>query len=760
MRLKNIYKNVTFKAAALSIVLMLALCVVFQMAPFGDGTFLTGDLNGQYINYFAQTRNAFIEGNGMDYSLYKGLGGNMTGIIAYYAASPFVLLYVLVNPVYYGLLTTFVVCAKVVLMCITMAYFLSKKLNSQTGKIVIIALSYGFAGYVFVYMQNFMWHDVLILLPVVCHGLDVLMKTKKPFIYCLALGAAVFVNFYIAYMVCIFIVMYFFYNLLLFPEKSKNIVKWQCLRFAFASLIGGLLSACLLFPALANIQDSKGVGVSNEIYLTVEFSPLQFLARLMPFGFFQPNISSDLPNVYAGVLTIILLFCFFAAKNIDARQKIVGGAVLLLLFLSMFSTDLMLLFHGFAPPVWFTHRHAFLFVFWVCFLAATALVKGVLSNKTLIIALLGMCAILITRVMFEEPVYTQNRFLFTLIEVAVLFVLLYCYTKAQKKQKKQACIFLIAAIVCAELLLNTYFIQRQFERYTNSEYRNFVQVNTELVNKAHEISNGEDFRIEKTYARSLNDSFLINYYGISHFGSTQDSNATDFLQSIGVIETTAMLYNSENTNIFADSMLGIKYLFDNGENEVPRGYINIGETNSGHTIYENPYAFPLCFMLTGESSKYTTGFDDKNSFSSKLYEVLQSGEMSKQLYDVNGAIDLDNLEELSAAVHGKAADFDFMRGEINASISADESALLFFSIPYSEHLSITVNGQKAVPEKVFNSQLAVRVNEGENIVKITYNTPGKILGIVTSVVAALLLLLWFLRMKKTLQTNTKRKDLP
>ncbi len=768
MRINALKNSIILKTAALSAFIMLAICLVFQMAPFGDGTFLTGDLNGQYINYFAQTRNAFIENNGMDYSLYKSLGGNMTGIIAYYAASPFVLLYVLINPVHYGTLTTFVVCAKVILMCCTMAFFLSKKLTSNSNKIILIALSYGFSGYVFVYMQNFMWHDVLILLPVICYGIDVLIETKKPYIYCITLAMAVFVNFYIAYMVCLFIILYFLYNIILM-RKDKNKIgviltrnlkisinketTWHFLRFAAASLIGGLISACLLFPALANIKASKGIGLSAELYLTTEFSLVQFLARLLPFGFFHPNLVNDLPNVYAGTLTLILLLCFFAAKNIEKKHKIVAGSVLFVLFISMFSTDVMLVFHGFAPPVWFTHRHAFLFVFWGCYLAAIAFVKGKYNLKTLGFALLCMCVIFAARISFEEPVYTQNRLLFTLCIVFVLFTVLFYVNKTPKKAHKILCAVVICTVLCGEILVNTYYIQRQFELYPNSVYVQFVKDNTAVVNEA-ELANakksaeaeqsGGDFRIEKTYARSLNDSFLLNYYGVSHFGSTQDNNAADFLYNLGVIEGTAVLYNSEMTNIFADSILGIKYLMDDGEGVIPHGYVEVEEFDTNNiTVYENPYVFPLAFLLPTENNDYNSEYTNKDTFTQNVYTALKHGDINDSLYLENGDINLDSLAQLSAQIRENSADVDFLRGEVNASVTAKESALLFMSIPYSESLNITVNGKKVLPEIVFNSQLGVPVQEGENIITITYDTPGKAAGIAVSIFSSALLLLWF-----------------
>ena len=59
-----------------------------QLYPFGDGTVLVLDLNGQYVWFFEALRN-FARGDAdMLYSFSRALGGEFLGIYAYYIASP------------------------------------------------------------------------------------------------------------------------------------------------------------------------------------------------------------------------------------------------------------------------------------------------------------------------------------------------------------------------------------------------------------------------------------------------------------------------------------------------------------------------------------------------------------------------------------------------------------------------------------------------------------------------------------------------
>ncbi len=724
--------------------MMLFVCLIFEVTPFGNGTFLTGDLNGQYINYFAQIRNAFLEGNGMFYSLYKGLGGGMLGIISYYASSPFVLLYVLCNPVNYDILTTLVVCLKVIFISTSMAFFLHKKFKAGGYKIIIPSLAFGFCGYVFIYMQNFMWHDVLILLPLLLYGVDVLIEKKKPFIYAIVLFVMVFANFYIAYMACIFTVLYFLYSLALLPNINKKDAMAHMVRFGAASLLGGLLSAFLFIPALADITANKGVGEGFSLQFTAQFTLFEFLAQLFPFSFNWNFLEYGLPNVSSGIAIIIFALAFFFAKGISKKQKILSFAVLFILFLSMFSTDLMLVFHGLTAPVWFSHRHAFLFVFWLCFLAANALINGKFERKSIIAVCACTIALLVIRYITPQIIFVFTRFLICAI-ISVLTLLLF----ALHKKIKRFWVFGITALLIGELLLSVYYTNFQFEKYPADAYNNFVNDGTYLVEQIEKREGTDDLRIEKNYFRSLNDSFLLNYHGVIHFGSTQDGNATEYIRHLNVYNTfTAQADEKNGANIFALSLLGIKYMLINEENYMPEGLEKTDIEKGGISVWENPYAFELAFMLPQSESGYTVPYKYNKQYLNDVFTLLKHGAFEGELYEENGDINLQSLETLTAQLLEQSAQVNFTRGEVHAHINAQNDGVLFVSIPYSENLSITVNGENVSGTEVFTTQLGVPVLKGENEIIITYKPPLLYEGLIVSIISALLLGLWWLFDKK------------
>ena len=73
---------------------VLLFCIYLSRAiyPFGNGSVLILDLNGQYVYFFAELRNKLLHGGSLLYSWSRSLGGEFLGIFAYYLSSPFSLI--------------------------------------------------------------------------------------------------------------------------------------------------------------------------------------------------------------------------------------------------------------------------------------------------------------------------------------------------------------------------------------------------------------------------------------------------------------------------------------------------------------------------------------------------------------------------------------------------------------------------------------------------------------------------------------------
>ena len=80
------YLSLAFGIAA---TIMYLIYLSMEIHPFGEGSVLVLDLNGQYVSFYEGLRNFIYGDMSLLYSFARALGGEFMGMYAYYLASPF-----------------------------------------------------------------------------------------------------------------------------------------------------------------------------------------------------------------------------------------------------------------------------------------------------------------------------------------------------------------------------------------------------------------------------------------------------------------------------------------------------------------------------------------------------------------------------------------------------------------------------------------------------------------------------------------------
>ena len=201
--------------------------------PFGDGSVLVLDLNGQYVYFYEALRNAVLGDTSLLYSFARQLGGEFLGIYAYYVASPFSYIVCLFpqNRMLEALLCIFLIKAGI--SGFSMGYYLHKtaaRLNKTN--VIICAILYSMCAYAVIQQHNSMWIDALMWLPLLTLGIEELIKNYKYKLYVIMLALILMSNFYIGYMACIYTAVYFFYYY--FPIfTSHNNISFKYIFYNF-----------------------------------------------------------------------------------------------------------------------------------------------------------------------------------------------------------------------------------------------------------------------------------------------------------------------------------------------------------------------------------------------------------------------------------------------------------------------------------------------------------------------------------------------
>lgn len=120
-------------------------------------------------------------------------------------------------------------------------------------------------------------------------------------------------------------------------------------------------------------------------------------------------------------------------------------------------------------------------------------------------------------------------------------------------------------------------------------------------------------------------------------------------------------------------------------------------------------------------------------------------------------LDLDVLEQATCKMKACAAKADIQDGRCTFEVDhATSGQSLFASIPDTKGWQVTRNGKKIDYTLSENTFITIPLEEGHNIIKMTYTTPNKTIGIILSVVGVILLgSIVFLERRKPGMSATK-----
>ena len=154
-------------AALIPAVLFYLIYLAKGLYPFGDGTVLVLDLNGQYVSFYEALHRILRGDADLLYSFSRNLGGEFLGIYDYYVASPFAMILALFPARFMleGLLILFML--KAALCSFNMGIYLHKHAAGEPNRLAIIAFSvmYAMSSYCVVQQHNSRWIDAVLWLP-------------------------------------------------------------------------------------------------------------------------------------------------------------------------------------------------------------------------------------------------------------------------------------------------------------------------------------------------------------------------------------------------------------------------------------------------------------------------------------------------------------------------------------------------------------------------------------------------------------------
>jgi uncharacterized membrane protein YfhO len=738
-------------AFLIPIILNYIIYLAMEIHPFGDGSVLVLDLNGQYVYFYEALRNAVFGEESFLYSFSRSLGGEFGGIYAYYVASPLSYIVCLFPQERILEALLFIFLLKTGLCGLSFGYYLHK-ISSNVKKIPVITFSilYALCSYAVVQQHNSMWIDALIWLPLLTLGIEQLIKNYKYKLLVVSLAMSLLSNFYIGYMVCIYTALYFFYYYFAHNENKRNNPRLEkshfrrsLFRMAGAAIIGIGISAVIVLSAYYALQFGKNTFSKPNFSLLFRFDLFDFFTKFFP-GSYDTVRPIGMPFVYCGILTLFCVPIYFFAKKFTTREKIASAILISVFTLSFAVNTLDMIWHGFQKPNWLNYRYSFM----LCFILLVLAYKGfgeIRRASTKLIA--GIGAILIGFIAvaqkFEFSSYVERessgivegQYLkeletvwFSFLAIIAIGVVLCIATKTKRRTNVS---LVLCILVCLEVFANGLVCCVElgddviYSSY--SSYNDYIGAFRPLADDILE-NDPSFYRFEKTSLRKTGDNMALRIRGLTNSTSTLNKSTIDFLNRMGYTAVSHWT-QYQGGNPVSDSLLGLKYIIGKTTDESLTSYYDSTELDTinydgvNYSAYLNPYALSIAYGVDDAVLDYEMSPGSSATSSSpmkRLNELLavMSGEESVSVFkpvEITGTSETNCTGPSAIAGHSKYTPTDPTQSAyITYSFTAQISGEAFFYMPsdYNRRISIKANGK------------SYGTNENSRIISIGFYSAG------------------------------------
>ena len=752
----------------------------------GEGYFIFyGDFNVQMIPFYKEAHKAIKAGN-IFWSWNTDLGANFIGSYSYYLlGSPFFWLTIpfpnWMVPYFMGpLLILKFACAAFTAYCYIRRFTRTPQAARLGG------LLYAFSGFSVYNIFFNMFHEAIIVFPLLLLSLELLITENRRFIFALTVALCAVTNYFFFFGMVVFTVIYFFVRLF------SGAIKVKISRFfvlVFEAVLGLALAAFLLLPSILAILGNSRISEVLLGWNAIMYGKEQIYANIMECFFFPPDIPAR-PVFFPGanvkwsslggwlpLFSMVGVFVWFSQRKNHWLKRVLGISVFMALVPILNSV-----FYAFNTAYY--ARWFYMPILLMC-LATVSLtedstvkwsigykwVLGITAAVTLVIGFFPQTDTENDKLIFglysqsDDGMYTF-RFWITCAIAILSLVILGMLLKLIKTDRKA---FYRGATVCVCIISAVY--GNFFIACGRSHSYDIKEIMIDqLIEGEVDLEDDSNFRVD-AYDGVDNTSMYLGLPGINAFHSVVPGSIMRFYDYIGVERSVA---SRPDTDVAAiRPLLSVKYLlnrkdgdsFLDDDNETLMPDYEYVKTSGGYYIYENknyiPYGFSYNYYMSYEfCDSYSKSdraslmlkavllTDEQIKKYSYLLDNLENLELPPYYYEEEGtslsltdeamAYDCEQLRETSADL------FEIDNDGFTAKVTRDKDNLVFFSVPYDDGWTAYVNGKEAEIENVNVGFMAVKVGTGESEIRFVYRTPGLVNGLLITGGACIVLLLYIL----------------
>lgn len=833
--------------------IMLGIWIANKIGPGGHSLIIIDGLH-QYMPFFADYQEKLREGSSLFYSFQEGMGTNFMSLWSYYLASPFNLLILLFPKGGLNTAVSLIVTIKIVLCGWTFAYAAlhRNRVEYRHPGVIPLAVAYAMSNFVIGYYWNVMWMDCIMIFPLIVLGFDYLVSKRDPRLYILTLFYALFCNYFIGFMICIFLVMWaVLYNYRNLKEAGRT--AWM---FAGSSLLAGALAGIVLIPAylgIMNTASAKRVLPGWDSYGTI-WNVIQ--AHLIGNEPINNQVDDGGVNLYCGMFALFLFFVYVFSKEFALREKVKYLLILGIMLISYNTEILNYIWHGFHNQYGIPNRFSFLYIFLLLWIGYEVLLRY-RRIGTVPMYLAGIFTTGLTLLCYYQA-DEKLKTVFYVLAIALPVVYMIVSVIYHHVEKAGRLWRIVLAVLMSLEIIGGAVYGWSCNGTIDTEY---YFGDTDSIAHIQEELYAEDdsfYRMELGNTKMLDEPTWHGFRCLTLFGSTAQGSMVSAMGRLGFY-TGANEYLYCGATPLTNAITSMKYvLYRDGD--FNNNTLIYKTTYDGISVYENPYYLPVGFCVSQDLAEFvpvSTYFEVQNRFAQaatgldaelftiaeplysaegtnctttvtdnqisytktstekptvrvsflvednmdlymdisggnvrqvKLYldgcqladdryqtqafhiGALTQGQQVMLEFTFNtGGSDTETITLHTAEFHNEVWDAvyqqlqknpmevtEYRDGYISGTVEADESQMLFLSIPEDSGWTIYVDGVKTEHTPVMDAFMGVMLEEGSHTIEMKYIAPGFWAGLIVSAAAFLILLIVWVLCRKY---QKKRKQM-
>ena len=585
----------------LPIIIMGSVFIYLDVFPFGDRQAFHIDFVNTYHPFIEELMYRLRTGSSLLWSFSSGGGLDYITKLATVMSSPFNFLAAIFPSAYLIEILTIFFLVKLGFASLFMTMYLEYAMHKRDLLLPAFSTSFALCAYTLGFYSNIQFFDVLAIMPLVLLGMHRFIREGKFALYIISLALSIIFNSLTAFHMCVFIGLFFFVVCILENLTPQDIARKLGLMAVFTA-VGIGFSAFMLLPTWNTLQYTARSGQDFPTTFATHAPFATLIGNFMPFV--RPSVLHGPPNLYSGMLSIVLLPMFLISKNIPLKNKFALLALLLLLVASTNINMLAFVWHGFTNPMGFSPRFPFVVSFLLIFIGYKSYValKEDFGLRHLLSALAGLVLFfMIARQGEQGEIFLTWSVLLTLAYLT-LFSIVWQVKKINATPVLRILKISLVLVFLVEISFTSFFAVRGqgvHARTVAPEYDNVIELLT--LRSSHE---NDFFRTE--FTRALRNEALLyssagNVNRISVFSSQLSGDLINFMMSVGFAGIWGLhQFQYFETSPLLDAFFGVRYLIEREGNPAPLGdnflrqeIARIGDS----VLLYNPHALPIAFMV-------------------------------------------------------------------------------------------------------------------------------------------------------------------